>query len=181
MKIKEIITEQTGGYQAGKSAVSKAVSPSQWGLGGDSDYQAGKSFVSKLVSPSQWFQGGQDTQAGQSAVSKAFSPSQWFQGSNQKTKPWGSTFKSPDNINLGNKQPFEVRRNLDNLASGQYYNQDIAVAKMFHDQLKAGTFKPAIDVESTIASLKKIIDGYSLSKDDLEKVKKLKAATKNLN
>jgi hypothetical protein len=52
---------------------------------------------------------------------------------------------------------------------------------MFHDQLKAGTFNPSIDKEGTITSLKKIIDGYNLSKDDLERVKKLKTATKNLN
>jgi hypothetical protein len=183
MKIKDIIVEQPSGYQAGKSLVSKIVSPSQWGVSGNQGYQSGKSFVSKLFRPSQWIQGNQGFQTGQSAVSKALSPSQWGQGSGQFQQGAGKTSvaKSIDHINLGNKKPFEVRRNLDNISSGQYYNQDIATAKMFHDQLKAGTFKPAIDVESTIGSLKKVIDGSSLSKDDLERVKKLKTATKNLS
>ncbi len=183
MKIKDIIVEQPSGYQAGKSLVSKAVSPSQWGLGGNQGYEAGKSFVSKLFRPGQWFQGGQGFQAGQSAVSKALSPSQWGQslGQSQQGAGRAKVSKPVDHADLGNRKSFEVRKNLDNIASGQYYNQDIAVAKMFHDQLKAGTFKPAIDIESTIGSLKKVVDGYSLSKDDLERVKKLKTATKNLS
>jgi hypothetical protein len=131
MKVKEIILEKSGSYQAGKALVSKTTSPSQWGLGGDPDYEAGKSFVSKLVSPSQWFQGGKDVQSGKDVVNKAFTPSRWFQGGDRETKTQSTSSKSTptDHIDLGNKQPFEIRRNLDNLSSGRYYNQDIAVAK----------------------------------------------------
>jgi hypothetical protein len=182
MKIKDIITEQSGGFQSGRQFISKLSSPSQWGLGGNTDYEAGKSFISKLASPSQWFQGGKNFQQGRSAVDKIKSPNKWFQGGGEKSRgSYDTVSTSPDYIDLGTKKPFEVRRNLDNLASGQYYNQDVAVAKMFHDQLKAGSFKPAVDIESTIGSLKKVIDRTSLSKDDLERIKKLKTATKNLS
>jgi len=162
MKIKDVITEQPGGYQAGKAFAQKVTSPSQWGLGGDKDYEAGKAFATKLLSPSQWFKGG-----GEKAASAA-----------PTTR---KTVQSPDQLDLGNKRSFEVRKNLDNLISGKYYAADIAVAKSIYDQMTAGTFKPAIDVESTMRSLKKVVDGQSLAPDDLETFKKLKAAVKNLN
>jgi len=47
--------------------------------------------------------------------------------------------------------------------------------------MKAGAFKPAIDIESTMRSLKKVIDGQSLAPEDLEIFKKLKTAVKNID
>jgi len=158
MKIKDIIVEQPSGYR--KSFVSKAASPSQWGLGGDPDYEAGKSFASKVFSPSQWFRGS-------------------GQPSSQQSSKTGS--KPIDHVDLGNKKSFEIRRNLDNIASGQYYASDISVAKNIRDQIKAGSFKPAVDIESTIITLDKVINRAPLSKEDQERIKKLKTATKNLN
>jgi hypothetical protein len=163
MKIKDIITEQPDSYQAGKAFAQKATSPSQWGLGGDKDYEGGKAFVNKLLDPGQWFKGGGGKAASDTAPT---------------TK---KTVQSPDQLDLGNKRSFEVRRNLDNLISGQYYAADIAVAKSIYDQMNAGTFKPAIDIESTMRSLKKVVDGQTLAPDDLETFKKLKAAVKNFD
>lgn len=47
--------------------------------------------------------------------------------------------------------------------------------------MNKGTYKPAVDVESTMRSLKKVIDQQPLSKDDTEIFKKLKAAIRNIN
>ena len=162
MKIRDILSEQPSGFQAGKALAKKVTSPSQWGLGGDKDYEAGKAAVDKLFDPSQWFRGGgtQTAQApGQQTAKRA----------------------DPNQLDLGNKQPHEVRANLDAIISGNYFAADKATAKSIYDQISKGSYKPAVDIESTMGSLKKVVDGQSLSKDDIEIFKKLKSSIRNIN
>jgi hypothetical protein len=160
MKIKEVVAENS--YQAGKAFAQKITSPSQWGLAGDKDYEGGKDFVNKLLDPSQWFQGGGAKSPNEPAAQK-------------------SAQQNPNQLNLGNKRSFEVRKSLDNLIRGQYFQADVQTAKSIYDQMRAGTFKPSVDIESTMRSLKKVVDGQSLTPDDLETFKKLKPAIKNLD
>jgi hypothetical protein len=162
MKIKDILSEQPNSYQAGKSFAKKATSPSQWGLGGDADYEGGKAFVDKLLDPSQWFKGGNKTAQPQ-----------------QTKQPVAKT--NPNELDLGDKPPHEVRANLDNMISGKVFASDVSTAKSIYDQMNKGTYKPAVDIESTMRSLKKVIDQQPLSKDDTEIFKKLKAAISNIN
>lgn len=104
MKIKDILSEQPNSYQAGKSFAKKATSPSQWGLGGDADYEGGKDFVNKMLDPTQWFKGGNNTAQPQ-----------------QTKQPVAKT--NPNELNLGDKPPHEIRANLDNLISERYSHQ----------------------------------------------------------
>jgi hypothetical protein len=62
MKIKDIISEAPGGYQQGKAAMTKLLSPSKWldNTKFKQDYNRGHDAMSKAMSPSKWFSGSND-------------------------------------------------------------------------------------------------------------------------
>jgi hypothetical protein len=102
------------------------------------DYQKGSKFVDKLLNPAKWFDsGGADTK--NSAAKKSTAP-------------------------LKALQPVVIRDALNAAASGQLYNNDIAVLKTIYSGVKSGQYKPA-DPQAVMQSLKTAISGGQLSKE----------------
>lgn len=100
------------------------------------DYQKGTKFVDKLLNPTKWF----DSDSTDKKVAPASAPA-------KKTL-----------------SAVTVRDALNAAASGQVFNQDIAILKTIYAGTKSGKYKPA-DPQAVMQSLKTAITGGQLTKE----------------